>query len=151
MDKVLDKYILLNDVQKKYARTQDVVDKCMLDVAIIAQAQQNELSLRLLDLKRKVRDDDKWLHTIHDTHEIVMYDNYIYVPRSLREKHILNWCHHYLIHASATRLAKTVQQSCDWHVLVVDCARRESKCTICRKISLNAVGYLLKPQTQHRV
>ena len=47
-----------NDTQKKYTRTQRVNDQRLLNVAVIAQNQRNELTVRMLDLKRKVRDED---------------------------------------------------------------------------------------------
>ena len=51
IDKVPHKNILLNDVQKMYARTKDVNNQYLLDTAVITQAQRNELFILLLDLK----------------------------------------------------------------------------------------------------
>ena len=82
-----------------------------MDAAVIAQAQWNELSILLLDLKYKVCDDEKYVHHVHDTRKIVMYNNRIYVLQSLRE-HMLNLYHHYLSYPGATCLAEIVQQSC---------------------------------------
>ena len=73
---------------------------------------------------------------MHDTREIVMYNNKIYVPQSLCEQ-ILNWYHHYQSHPGVTRLSKTLQQSCDWYGLVVDCVRLVRKCAVCKKIEKN--------------
>ena len=63
MDEALNKNMLSNNIQKMYARTQDVNNQCPLDVAVISQAQRNELQICTLDLKRKVRDNKKYLRT----------------------------------------------------------------------------------------
>ena len=52
----------------------------MLDVAVIVKVQRNELFVHLLDLKHKIRDNEKLSHTVYDTHKIVTYNNKIYVP-----------------------------------------------------------------------
>ena len=70
---------------------------------------------------------------MYGTHEIIMYNNTIYVPQPLREQ-MLNWYHHYLSHTGATRLTKTVQQSYDLLGLVADCVCLITKFTICKKI-----------------
>ena len=119
-------------INKKYARTVDINDECPVDAGVLATAQRNELRVRTSELKRKVREDKDYLRTMYDTHEIILYKNKIYVPQPLRER-MLNWYHHYLSHPGATRLAKTVQQSCDWPGLVADCVKLVSKCATCKK------------------
>ena len=121
-----------NDVLKKYARTVDVNDECPVDAGVLAAAQRNELRVRTSDLKRRVREDEDYYRTMYDTHEIILYKNKIYVPQPLRER-MLNWYHHYLSHPGATRLVKTVQQSCDWPGLVADFVKLVNKCATCKK------------------
>ena len=75
--------------------------------------------IRTLELKRRVFDNKKYLHTMYDVHKIVLYNNKMYVPQPLRER-MINSYHHYLSHTGATCLAKTVQQLCDSHGLVAD-------------------------------
>ena len=60
----------------------DANNQCSLDVAKIVQDRRNEFSVRSLDLKRKVCGDEKYVPTLHDKHEIVMYNDKIYVPQS---------------------------------------------------------------------
>ena len=79
IDKVLTKNILLKDVQKKYARMKDVNDECPLDTGVIAQAQRIEVLVFMSDLKCEVRNNNKSLRTIYNIHEIILYNNKIYV------------------------------------------------------------------------
>ena len=96
----------------KYTHTKDINDEYLLDVGAIAAAQRNELSVRTSDLKRKVRGNKNYLRAMYDTHELMLYNNNIYVPQPLRER-MLNWYHHYLCHSGATRLTEIVQQLYD--------------------------------------
>ena len=89
MDKVSDKNILTKDVQKNYAHTQDINNQCLLDISVFTHAQQNELSVLMSNLKRKVCNDNEHLCTMYNTHKIVMYNNNMYVSQLLRE-HMLN-------------------------------------------------------------
>ena len=59
-------------------------DHYPLDVAIIVQANRNIFLVRTSELKQKVRNNDKYLRMIHDTHEIIMYNNTIYTSQPLR-------------------------------------------------------------------
>ena len=59
IDEVLNKNILPKNVPKKYARMKDVDKECLLDVVLIAQAQQNQLLINMSDSKCKVCDDKK--------------------------------------------------------------------------------------------
>ena len=116
----------------KYTHTKDINDEYMLDAGAIAAAQRNELSVRTSDLKRKVRGNKNYLRSMYDTHELMLYNNSIYVPQPLRER-MLNWYHHYLSHPGATCLTKIAQQWYDWPGLVADCVKLVSKCAICKK------------------
>ena len=69
------------------------------------QAQRNEFSVRRLELKQIIRDNKNYLRTMYDTHELILYNNKIYVPQPLR-KRMLNWYYHYLSHPGAIYLEK---------------------------------------------
>ena len=65
---------------------------------------------------------------------------------------MLNWYHHYLSHPGATRLAKNVQQSCDWPGLVADCVKLVSKCATCKEFKkTNKLKYGKLPLTTTEV
>ena len=105
MDKVRNKNILQKNVQKKYAHTKDVNSVCPFEVGVIAQAQRNKLWIHTLDLKRKVCNDDKYVRTMYDIHELILHNDKMYVPQPLH-KRILNQYYRYLSRPDATRLAK---------------------------------------------
>ena len=48
---------------------------------------------------------------------MIKFKNKSYILLALRVR-ILNWYHVYLYHPGDTRLAKTIQQSCNWPGLV---------------------------------
>ena len=62
--------------------------------------------------------------------QIIMFKNKLYIPLALRER-VLNWYHKYLCHPGDTRLAKTIQQSCDWPGLINQAKAIARRCSIC--------------------
>ena len=86
MDEVLDKNVYQKTyresmhVQKKYTHTNDVNDECPLDTGVIVQEQRIELSVRELDLKRKICKHGEYSRIMYDVYEIILYNNKIYIP-----------------------------------------------------------------------
>ena len=101
-------------------------------VALISKVQRKEMKIRTSDLRNNLKINPKYEQTVHEGHEIIMFNKKLFVPNKLREK-MINWYHHYLIHPGAARLAKTIQQSCDWPGLVTQTKRMVDKCVICKK------------------
>ena len=114
-------------------RTKDLSERYPLDVALISKLQREEMKIRTSDLRNNLKINPKYERTVHEGHEVIMFNKKLFVPNKLREQ-MVNWYHHYLSHPGATRLAKTIQQSCDWPGLVTQTKRMVDKCVICKKI-----------------
>ena len=117
---------------QKNKQTEDVTQVCPLDIAIIAEYQQKELK-RGKYLKDYLKNPKSgYSEESYDDVQIITYKNKLYIPLALRAR-ILNWYHLYLCHPGDTRLAKTIQQSCDWPGLVNQAKVIARQCEICRK------------------
>ena len=83
-----------------------------MEKGLIRAEQQKELNKRTSILKKLIEDKNSG-YTISniDDVKLVLKDNKIYIPESMREA-TLNWYHHYLNHPGGDRLANTIKQNC---------------------------------------
>ena len=79
-----------------------------LDDEICCKTKGEKLAYKLR-IFGKIKNNFKYIQTVHEGHEVTMYDNELYIPIKLLEQ-ILNWYHQYLSYPGATRLLKTIQQ-----------------------------------------
>ena len=85
-----------------------------LENDLIRVEQRKELQKRNSNLKSLLDDKESGYHFENiDGVELVLKDNKIYIPASMRES-TLNWYHHYLNHPGGDRLGNTIKETCYW-------------------------------------
>ena len=112
-----------------------------LDLPLVQKAQQIELNKTNSKLKQML-DNNKsgYKQTKLDAMKIITYKDKIYVPVRLREK-TLEWYHHFLNHPGGERLAKTLEQVCNWKGMTTQSASFCRRCTICQKFKIRKRKY----------
>ena len=95
-------------------RVQHIQSDFPLEKRIIHEEQIKELEEENSKLKADVDDiKSKYYMEELDGFNLVMYDERIYIPISLRQS-TLNWYHHYLNHPGGDRLGNTINRTCYW-------------------------------------
>ena len=99
-----------------------------LDISLVRKEQQKELNKRnskLRDLVNK-KESGYYIGTFSNQ-ELVLYENKLYVPKSLRQR-VINWYHFYLCHPGAERLSNTLKQVCYWKGITNTCQKFTKTC-----------------------
>ena len=72
--------------------------------------------------------------------EMIMYNKKLCIPKVLC-RHMINWYHHFLCHPGGDRLAKTLNQVCEWKGMTNQCKDFCKKCKVCQKYKSRSRKY----------
>ena len=78
--------IILNKNKNLFVRTKDLSEECPLDVALISKIQREEMNVRTSELCNNLKINSKYERTVHEGHEVIMYNKKLFVPTKLREQ-----------------------------------------------------------------
>ena len=95
----------------------------------------------------QIRNSKEFQYQILEGTEILMKNNKIYVPKTLRGS-VLDWYHYYLCHPGATRISKTIHQTMTWPWIELDTQNHVRTCQICQKYKKTTVKYGHFPEKQ---
>ena len=112
-----------------------------LERTLLQREQLNELKQPSSKIKQFIDDDSSDYHmgTIDDV-ELIMYQDRIYIPRTLRDR-TLDWFHHYLNHPGGDRLGNTIAQTCYWNGLMNAAKKYVKRCKTCNEFKLKGKKY----------
>ena len=103
-----------------------------LDLSLIRRTQQHELNMKDSKLQKLIKDKKSGYHiTTLDEVELVMHEDKIYVPKSLRLR-TLEWYHHFLNHPGGERLYKTINRVAYWKGMTSQAENFCKKCKDCQ-------------------
>jgi hypothetical protein len=112
-----------------------------LDRSTLQREQRRELNQRNSKLKAMLDDASHGFYkTMIDDVELIMYQDRIYIPHSIRDR-VLNWFHHYLNHPGGDRLGNTIAACCYWRGLMNDAKKHVKRCKTCNEFKLKKRKY----------
>ena len=112
-----------------------------LDRSLLQKEQLKELRMRNSKLKAQLEDAESGFYrTAFDDVNLIMYQDRIYIPHSLRDR-VLDWFHHYLNHPGGDRLGNTIGRCCYWRGLMNDAKKHVKRCKTCNVFKPNHKKY----------
>ena len=98
---------------------------------VVRQEQQKEINKSKIN-RMKFRNTSMYTRKTIQGVELLLENNKIYVPKTLRKK-VMDWYHYYLCHPGSTRLYKTLGLNITWPGMSSDCKYHVRTCEICQK------------------
>jgi hypothetical protein len=124
-----------------FAINEPSADAFPLTLALVQAEQNKEKTDRKSDLSTNLKNKIKEFKTqVIDDVEIYFLNSKIYVPKSLRRR-TLDWYHFYLNHPGGDRLAKTLQEVCEWKGITTQAKQHAKRCKSCQKFKRRAARY----------
>ena len=112
-----------------------------MTLALVQAEQNKEKTDSKSDLSTNLKNKIKEFKTqVIDDVKIYILNNKIYVPKSLRRR-TLDWYHFYLNHLGGDRLAKTLQEVCEWKGITTQAKQHAKRCKSCQKFKRRAARY----------
>jgi hypothetical protein len=134
------------DRESRHANELFAINETNADVfpltLLLVQAEQNkEKTNNKSDLSTNLKNKNKeFKKQVIDDVEIYLFNNKIYVPKSLCRR-TLDWYHFYLNHPGGDRLAKTLQEVCNWKGITTQAKLHAKHCKSCQKFKRRAARY----------
>ncbi len=94
---------------------------------LIAKEQKKDRTL----MKSFEKNKDSYVTRKIEDNELIIYNNKIVVPYTLRQK-IIAWYHEYLVHPGSTRMEQTLRQTLTWPNMRKDIERYVKTCRQCQ-------------------
>ena len=115
------------NAELSYVNQEDIREELFpMSPTEIRSHQQNDEKLL-----KNLRDNKEYRLKTIEGKEIIMYEDKIYVPDTLKDR-VMEWYHTLLVHAGSTRMLSTIQATMNWHGIRKDIDTYVKTCHTCQ-------------------